>query len=385
MPSLDSSASNVVVLGTGGTIAGTAAHALDAVGYTAAQRSARQLLGDLPVDQVLPAGVALEVEQVAQLDSKDMDAATWAALAGRCAHHLSRPEVRGVVVTHGTDTLEETGYLLQRVLAPSKPLVLTAAMRPATALLADGPQNLLDALCVAVLPQARGTVAVLNGQVWAGHELRKRHPFRLAAFGAGDAGPIAVVENGAVRRFRDWPAARPLGLGALPAAPTDWPWVEVITSHAAARPDAARALTAAGVRGLVVAGTGNATVHRALAPALAEAERAGVVVWRLSRCGDGTVVVDASGADEVSGGPMHTEARGPDLGAGTGLTAAESPAAPAAAGPQASAGSAARRPVLPPGLSPWQARVELMLQLARADAGASEAAHGAANSGSAKP
>jgi L-asparaginase/Glu-tRNA(Gln) amidotransferase subunit D len=121
---MPSTASRVVVLGTGGTIAGTSADAADSVGYTAAQLGIAQLLATVPGGSALP----WEAEQVAQLDSKDMDFATWQRLAARCAHHLARDEVAGVVVTHGTDTLDETAYFLHRVLAPAKPLVLTAAI-----------------------------------------------------------------------------------------------------------------------------------------------------------------------------------------------------------------------------------------------------------------
>src|SRR6185436_13132267 len=99
-------------------------------------------------------------------DSKDMDFATWRALAVRVAGHLARREVAGVVVTHGTDTLEETAYFLQRVLAPAKPIVLTAAMRPASALSPDGPANLLDAVAIAGTPGARGAVVVFGGAAW---------------------------------------------------------------------------------------------------------------------------------------------------------------------------------------------------------------------------
>ena len=156
----------VVILGTGGTIAGTAKDAADNVGYTAAQIGVAQLLAAVPA----LAGQALEAEQVSQIDSKDMGFGVWRALALRVAHHLARPEVAGIVITHGTDTLEETAYFLQRVLAPNKPVVLTAAMRPATALLADGPQNLTDAVAVAQSEGASGVVAVLAGEVHSGLE-----------------------------------------------------------------------------------------------------------------------------------------------------------------------------------------------------------------------
>lgn len=297
----------IVILGTGGTIAGVAPQHADHVGYVAGQRPVADLLARLAP----PKGFAFDVEQVAQLDSKDIEHQTWVLLAQRIATYLAQVDVAAVLVTHGTDTLEETAWFLQRVLAPAKPVVLTAAMRPASALSPDGPQNLADALTVAAEPDARGVVAVLAGRVHAAGELRKRHPYRVDAFDSADAGPIAVVEDGRVRRFRAWPEGRALGLPRLPAG--EWPWVEIVQSHAGARPDAVRALVGAGVRGLVVAGTGNGTVHAALGSALAAAAAAGVVVWRCTRCAGGAVV----GAD----------------------------AGPAAA------------------LTPWVARVELMLTL----------------------
>ena len=310
--------STIVILGTGGTIAGTASSAQDNVGYTAAQRTVADLLAAVPAW----AGGAVEAEQVAQLDSKDMDAATWQRLVQRVAHHQARPEVTGVVITHGTDTLEETAWLLQRLLAPAKPVVLVAAMRPATALAADGPQNLLDALAVARTAGARGVLAVLAGRVHLASEVRKVHPYRPDAFDSGDGGPLGVVEEGVLRRFRDWPDlverasagdAPALAAAVLMTPPDSWPWVEIITSHAAARGDGVRALVTAGVQGLVVAATGNGTVHQALQPALQAAAAAGVSVWRCSRCAQGVLV-------------------GPDAG-------------PAAA------------------MSPWQARLELQLRL----------------------
>jgi L-asparaginase len=288
---IEHSAGTVVILGTGGTIAGASSVAGDNVGYTAAQRSVADLLAAVPP----LAGTPVEAEQVAQLDSKDMDAATWQALARAVARHLARPAVQGIVVTHGTDTLEETAWLLQQVLAPAKPVVLVAAMRPATALAADGPQNLLDAVAVARTPGARGVVAVLAGQVHAADRVRKVHTYRTDAFSSGDAGPLGVVEEGVLRRFADWPAGVALGLDVLDTDPAQWPWVEIVTSHAGARGDAVRALVAAGVQGLVVAGTGNGSVHRALQQALDQARAAGLPVWPCSRCAGG-VLVQAPGA-----------------------------------------------------------------------------------------
>ena len=281
----------VVVLGTGGTIAGTSADAGDNVGYTAAQRGVAQLVAAVPA----LAQVALETEQVAQLDSKDMGYAVWRQLAQRIAQHLARADVAGVVVTHGTDTLEETAWFLQRVLAPAKPVVLTAAMRPATALHSDGPQNLVDAIGIVGEPGARGVVVALAGTLHAARDVRKVHPYRIDAFSSGDAGPIGRIEEGRLRRLRDWPEAGDvLGVESLPQESSGWPWVEIVTSGVQADGAAVRALLSAGVRGFVVATTGNGSVHTDLEAALHAAQQQGVAVLRATRCLDGTIIEAAS-------------------------------------------------------------------------------------------
>ncbi|MEO8280545.1 MAG: asparaginase, partial [Ideonella sp.] len=283
----------LVVLGTGGTIAGTSADRSDHTGYRAGSLAVSDLLRDLSgVD-----AVAIESEQLAQIDSKDMDHATWQSLARRVAHHLARADVGAVVITHGTDTLEETAYFLHRVLPADKPVVLTAAMRPASALHPDGPQNLLDALVVANEPVARGVVAVIAGQVIGAADLRKLHPYRLDAFGSGDAGSIGIVEQGRLRRFRDWPQRVGATDQTHPALVIDserWPWVEIVTSHAGADRRIIDLLVDARVGGLVIAATGNGTVHRAWESALERAIQAGVSVVRSTRCAFGALVGDGS-------------------------------------------------------------------------------------------
>lgn len=284
---MPSPATRIVILGTGGTIAGQAARADDTIGYTAGALDVQSLIAAVPPLKAFD----LDAEQVAQLDSKDMDAATWQRLAQRAACHLARPEVQGVVVTHGTDTLEESAWFLHRVLAPGKPLVLTAAMRPASALSADGPQNLLDAVTVARHPGAAGVLAVLAGRVHAAGDLRKRHATRTDAFAGGDAGPVALLEEGRVRPLRDWPRGQPLGLQAIARDPATWPWVAVVANHAGAQGREVQALLKAGVQGLVVAGTGNGSISAALQAALQHALcSAGVPVRCCSRCADGTVI-----------------------------------------------------------------------------------------------
>ncbi|MDQ6638963.1 MAG: asparaginase [Pseudomonadota bacterium] len=282
----------LVVLGTGGTIAGRAESPDDHVAYRSASLPIAALVASLGV----PAGLVVESEQVAQLDSKDMDFATWRRLAARIAGHLARPEVVAIVVSHGTDTLEETAYFLQRVLAPAKPVVLTAAMRPATSRLADGPQNLADAVTVATAPGAHGVVAVVAGTVHSALDLRKVHPYRLDAFGSGDAGPIGRVEQGRLRLSRSWPTtAAGLGIDLLPADESAWPRVGIVTSSAGADAKSVRALVDAGFAGLVVAATGNGTIHAAFGEPLREAIARGCHVLRSTRCLDGAVI-DAAGS-----------------------------------------------------------------------------------------
>ena len=285
-----------VVLGTGGTIAGTSADPADNVGYRAAQLGVAQLVAAIPgLDSAGLDGTGLEVEQVAQLDSKDMDFATWQRLAQRVAHHLARDEVSGIVVTHGTDTLEETAYFLQRVLAPAKPVVLTGAMRPATALLADGPQNLLDAIGVARVEGARGVLVVFASTIHSAFDVRKVHPYRLDPFESGEAGVVGRIEEGTLRLHRAWPAGHAIGLEAIAADPGTWPWVEIVTSHAGSGAAVVQALCARGVRGLVVAGSGNGSVHHLLEAALRDAQRAGVTVIRSTRCTAGVIVEPSAG------------------------------------------------------------------------------------------
>lgn len=292
MPSPDTL---TVVLGTGGTIAGTAAHATDNVGYQAAQLGVATLVATVPA----LAGVPLEALQVAQLDSKDMSHAVWQRLAQRVAADLARPEVGGVVVTHGTDTLEETAYFLHRVLAPARPVVLTAAMRPATSLQADGPQNLLDAVTLAREPGARGVLVVLGGRVFAADGLRKADAYRLDAF----EGPeVARIEEGRVRPMAPWPTGAALGLDRIATPVERWPRVAWLTSHAGTDGALVDAALAAGFDGLVVAGTGNGTVHDELRKALSRAQAAGVAVRVTTRCASGRVI---GGAPDQPVGPAQ--------------------------------------------------------------------------------
>jgi L-asparaginase len=297
----------IAVLATGGTLAGQAGSGGVQIGCSAAQLGIEELLAAIPA----LAGTPLVAEQVAQIDSKDMSFDIWRQLALRCAHWLARDDVTGLVITHGTDTLEETAYFLQSVLAPAKPVVLTCAMRPATALAPDGPQNIVDALAVAAAEGAHGVVAVCAGTIHGAHDVAKQHTYRLDAFSSGDAGPIGYVEEGRLRLLRGWPApdaSAPALLRKLTAA-AHWPRVEIVMNYAGASAAIVQALLTQGVDGLVAAGTGNGTLHHELEAALQGAQSRGVTVLRATRCAQGRVLSPAGARLPDSNGLSPVKAR----------------------------------------------------------------------------
>lgn len=309
----------IVVLGTGGTIAGVAARPSDNLGYVAAQQGVDELLGGLPGLAEFP--LEVRSEQVAQIDSKNMDFADWQRLLRRCQHWLACDDVQAVVVTHGTDTLEETAYFLQAVLAPRKPVVLTCAMRPASSIGADGPQNLMDALTVAAYPGAQGVVAVCAGTIHGALDVQKVHTWRLDAFSSGDAGAIGQVAQGALYLWRDWPPSSPAFTKdevERIASLARWPRVEIVTSHAGASGALVDALVSAKVaqvmgnvpaQGIVVAATGNGSLHHELEAALLRAQEGGVRVVRATRCCQGQVASATEHAIPDSKGLSAVKAR----------------------------------------------------------------------------
>jgi len=296
----------IMVLGTGGTIAGTAGQAASGtvahVTYQAAQLGVEQLLAAVP-ELARAAGTACIVaEQVVQVDSKDMTHAIWAQLAMRCAALLAEEDVVGIVITHGTDTLEETAWFLANVLHADKPVVLTCAMRPATALVPDGPQNLLDAVMLAAQGTAYGVVAVVAGVIHSARAVTKIHPLRLDAFSSGDDGPVGWIEAGCIRWVHGCPPviSPPSYAALLPLLQTGpWPRVEIIVSHAGSDGALVDWLVQGGAEGIVVAATGNGTLHTTLAQALVRAAQAGVQVYIAARCPLGCITLSTESVCET--------------------------------------------------------------------------------------
>ncbi len=281
----------IVVLATGGTIAGLAADAAKPQNYTAGQVGVADLL-----QGVAHGGIELLTEQVAQIDSKDMSLAVWQSLLARMVHWVDQDDVQGVVITHGTDTLEETAYFLQTILQPTKPVALTCAMLPANAPDSDGPGNLKDALAWVQQPTASGVSVVCAGQVHAGQAVQKSHSHQRNPFSA----QAGVVHPVALRVPRV----------AQVLACTQWPRVELVFNHAGADGRLVRSLMAHDApQGWVVAGTGNGTLHHDLEAALLDAQKQGAQVLRASRCAQGGVQSREADVFAHAGGLTAVQAR----------------------------------------------------------------------------
>ncbi|WP_253074376.1 asparaginase [Paraburkholderia tropica] len=292
----------IAVLATGGTIAGSAPDAANTAGYQAGVIGVAQLLAAVPG---LDAVAQIHAEEVASVDSKDMSFALWATLAQRVNALLASDDIDGVVITHGTDTLEETAYLLHLTVKSAKPVILTAAMRPASALSADGPLNLLNAVTVAASGQAggQGVLVAFNNRMHCARDVAKISTYAVDAFQSPEIGALGWVQDGRVdfqrRALRPHTLDTPFAVVDETAA--QWPQVEIVTSYAGVSRIAVDALVSAGVRGIVVAGTGNGSIHATLQQALADAAAQGVAVVRASRVGSGHVMHNGAAKDDALG------------------------------------------------------------------------------------
>ena len=300
----------VVMVGTGGTIAGLSLIPGTGGAYRAAQVSVEDLLAQaehntrsrLLSPRESRSTTPVVTEQLVQVDSKDMTEAIWQRLLARLWQLQQDPTVQAVVITHGTDTLEETGFLLQACWPQGKPVVLTCAMRPADAPDADGPGNVRDALMLASVSGLRGVVMVCAGEVFEGHSFQKVWAHGLQPFAAEPGGSIGVCRPGRFepRRAIDldgaYPALTPTELSRVLSAPC-WPRVEIVLNHVGADGRVVKALMDQSatephphkLRGIVLAGTGQGTCSERLSHALQAAHQQGVRVWRSTRAAWGSV------------------------------------------------------------------------------------------------
>lgn len=287
----------LLVLATGGTIAG---RQTAGGGYRAGQIEGQELLAHSGLDG---SGLHIDVEDIASVGSQDMNQAIWLRLARRIEAAAVSGGFDGVVVTHGTDTMEETAFFLSRVLAVPFPVVLTGAMRPADAPDADGPVNLRHALLLAAqpVPDSAGNVLVaFNGNVHAAQWLRKVSASGLVAFASPGACPLGTFIGDHIR-WTPGVAAPASRRYSLPASAGAWPKVGVIYAHAGMEPEQVRACTELGWDGWVLAGVGNGNASGACLAVLAEAAERGAVVVRSRRCLDGWVTRAAEVDDDALG------------------------------------------------------------------------------------
>jgi len=289
----------VVILATGGTIAGAQPKPGD-VGYKA---------GAYPVSALIQAVPGLETiaqisgEQIASIGSQDMTDAVWIKLARRVNEVLADPSVAGVVITHGTDTMEETGYFLNLVAKSDKPVVLVGSMRPATAVSADGPMNLFNATAVAIDPRARGrgVMVVLNDVIHYARETTKTNTTSLQTFDSPNRGPAGFILFGKPRWFSTPSWKHTTGSEFAGKIPDTLPRVDIVYAYANVGPEQVQALVAAGAKGLVLAGVGDGNGTQALIDALSAASKKGVVVVRSSRTNSGAVARNVELDDDKLG------------------------------------------------------------------------------------
>ena len=285
-----------VVLGTGGTIAGVRHSHENPDIYQSGQLGITDILDKAGVD-----GSGIEFQDVARMDSKNMGLPVWQALLAAVQAAQQRDEVGAVLVTHGTDTIEETAYLLHAMGPWPKPLLLTCAMRPADHPQADGPEHLRQALLLANTPGVRGVYVVFRGQAHAALQVQKISTDAESAFSSGSAGCWAAFNSGIWQRLQ--PEQDPGAQLDVPSLAyflqqTDWPRVEWLTHHAGSTTAVLEALlqtelAVSGLRGLVVAGTGAGTVNTAWEGKLQLAQSRGVKVWLTSRCAWGRALPQA--------------------------------------------------------------------------------------------
>nr|WP_229429097.1 type II asparaginase [Massilia sp. ST3] len=288
---------NVTILATGGTIAGTGATSTTTVGYTAATVGVQALIQAVPeITKV----ANITGEQVFQIASENMGNEHWLQLAKRVNVLLAQPNVDGIVVTHGTDTLEETAYFLNLVVKSKKPVVMVGSMRPSTALSADGPINLYNAVSLAGSQAAigKGVLVAMNDQIHAARDVTKSNTTTADTFRAAELGMIGYIQGGKPFFYREVTRKHTVDTEFDIAKLDALPQVDVAYAYANVGAVAVNALVAAGAKGLVHAGVGNGSLPAKTKPALVAAREKGVVIVRSSRVGQGIVARNGEANDD---------------------------------------------------------------------------------------
>jgi L-asparaginase len=290
---------SIKVLATGGTIAGAQASATD-YGYKSGAYDVNSLLKAVPnLDKL----AVITGEQVANIGSQDMNDEVWLKLAKRLNAVLAEPGTSGALITHGTDTLEETSYFLSLVTRSDKPVVMVGSMRPATAISADGPGNIYNGVAVAADPRAKGkgTLVCLNDEIHYARNVVKTDTTSVQTFRSLNRGPAGVVHTGKI----DWFEPMDRKLGAASEFSADGldklPRVDVIYAHANMSADLIDAAVANGAKGIVVAGVGDGNMTTPALDALTKVAKGGIVVVRSTRLPAGIVLRNNEVNDDEKG------------------------------------------------------------------------------------
>ncbi len=278
---------NIVILATGGTIAGAAATGTQAA-YTSGAVTIDAMLAAVPGIRDL---ANIKGEQISNVGSQDMTMDIMLTVAKRCNQLLAKNDVDGIVITHGTDTMEETAFFLNLTVKSDKPVVMVGSMRPSTAVSADGPLNLYDAVAVAGDPNSkgRGVLVVMNDWIHGAHSLTKTSTTAIQTFMSPLRGLVGVSTYGK-NDFYNTPHWKHTTASEFDIATvTKLPRVDVIFACADMSPDLIDAAAANGAKGVVIAGVGNGNMNKASLEAAERVAKKGVVLVRSSRVVTGAV------------------------------------------------------------------------------------------------
>jgi len=289
---------HIAILATGGTIAGTGASSTATIAYTAATVGVAQLIAAVPELETV---ARISGEQVFQIASENMTDASWLTLAKRVNALLAGEDVDGIVISHGTDTIEETAYFLNLVVKSAKPVVLVGAMRPSTAMSADGPSNLYNAVLLAASREAvgKGVLVALNNQINAARDVTKTNTSTPDSFKTPELGVLGYMHDNRPFFYRQCTRRHTFDtvfdveeLDALPQ-------VDIIFGYANMNRIALDAFVAAGAKGIIHAGVGDGSIASQVKPGLVEARAKGCVVVRASRVGQGIVARNGVANDDA--------------------------------------------------------------------------------------
>ncbi|WP_298790569.1 type II asparaginase [uncultured Campylobacter sp.] len=280
----------IYILATGGTIAGSGSGALD-TSYTSGTVTVDKLIAAVPdINKI----ATIKGEQISNIGSQEMNNEVWFKLANRVNELLTSGKADGVVITHGTDTMEETAYFLNLVVKSDKPIVMVGAMRNSGSLSADGPLNIFNAVNVAMNKEAagKGVMVVMNDEIHAAREVTKTNTTAVDTFKSPNSGKIGTVFYGNVKFYMNPTRKHTVNSAFDITKIKELPRVDIIYSHSNDNPDFVNLAVKNGAKGIINAGMGNGNPFPSALEALGEAVKAGVVVVRDSRVGSGETTLN---------------------------------------------------------------------------------------------